>query len=165
MMEHVTNTIGKGRVKMLSSGGSEVADETVHLPAKTLFVNCTADGLAKRAAVPLFENGKINLQAIFFCQQVFSAATIGALELCKTSDAKRNKITPIPHPEFEADWPNLLSKSIDNALLLQLHIPLWLRRSRLFYLAHEPLLKYVQYAVQTFLVSGRLRRAAKRRAA
>ncbi|XAT59604.1 NAD(P)/FAD-dependent oxidoreductase [Rhodobacteraceae bacterium Araon29] len=162
LMKQITNTIRNGRVKSISAVGIEFADETLIMPEDTLFVNCTADGLAKRAAVPLFEKGKVNLQPIFFCQQVFSAATIGALELCNTTDEKRNRITPVPHPEVEADWPHVLSNSVDNALKLQLFIPIWLRRSRLFYLSHEPLHKYVIYAIQAFLVSGRLRRAANR---
>ena len=47
---------------------------------KYLHVNCTSNGLGKRPKVPVFNGNQIYLQSIYECQQVASAAMIGALE-------------------------------------------------------------------------------------
>jgi hypothetical protein len=45
-----------------------------------LYVDCTSNGLGKRPSVPIFNGKKICLQAISQCQQVYSAAALGAVE-------------------------------------------------------------------------------------
>ena len=45
-----------------------------------LYIDCTSNGLSKRPAVPIFNGSRICLQAINQCQQVYSAAAIGAIE-------------------------------------------------------------------------------------
>ena len=45
-----------------------------------LYIDCTSNGLSKRPAVPIFNGTRICLQAINQCQQVYSAAAIGAIE-------------------------------------------------------------------------------------
>ena len=52
------------------------------IPASTqyLYIDCTSNGLGKRPAVPIFNGKTICLQAISQCQQVYSAAAIGAVE-------------------------------------------------------------------------------------
>ena len=45
-----------------------------------LYIDCTSNGLGKRPSVPIFNGKKICLQAISQCQQVYSAAALGAVE-------------------------------------------------------------------------------------
>ena len=45
-----------------------------------LYIDCTSNGLGKRPAIPIFNGKGICLQAINQCQQVYSAAAIGAIE-------------------------------------------------------------------------------------
>ena len=62
------------------------------IPASTqyLYIDCTSNGLGKRPAVPIFNEKTICLQAISQCQQVYSAAAIGAVEARFSKDDKVN---------------------------------------------------------------------------
>ena len=85
------------------------------LPAKpnTLYVDCTADGLERRPAVPVFSDGHITLQSVRTCQQVFSAAFIAHVEAAYADDATRNELCmPVPHPDSDLDF---LHTSLANA--------------------------------------------------
>jgi len=70
--------------------------------------------LSREKKTDIFSTGKITLQPVLFCQQVFSAAVIARMELTNISDQKRNQLIPIPHPEVKEDWPAALSLSIEN---------------------------------------------------
>lgn len=164
-LRRITNTIRKGRVQRLTSTGIEFQSETVAYPANSLFVNCTADGLVKKPSTPFFSEGRIDLQPVVFCQQVFSAAAIGRLELTRLSDARRNQVVPVLHPEFPPDWPVALAASVDNLLKLNMFFPLWMAKARLNMMAHEPFHKYLGYSVQAALLAPKLRAAAARIAA
>ena len=52
------------------------------IPTNTnnLHVDCTSNGLGKRPVVPIFNGKDICMQSVYECQQVFSAAIIGAVE-------------------------------------------------------------------------------------
>ena len=45
-----------------------------------LYIDCTSNGLGKLPPVPIFNGKNICLQPIVQCQQVYSAAALGALE-------------------------------------------------------------------------------------
>jgi hypothetical protein len=46
----------------------------------TLFIDCSADALARLRPVPVFQGKLITLQAVRYCQQVFSSALIAHIE-------------------------------------------------------------------------------------
>lgn len=74
-----------------------------------MYVDCTADGLARRPPVPIFDGTRITLQAVRGCQQVFSAALIAHVELADgDQDAKNQLCVPIPHPNTDIDAPRIL---------------------------------------------------------
>jgi len=158
----VKQVIRKGRVKRI--GPSEISFEKGELgySGKALFVDCSANGLAKRKKKPIFSEGKITLQSILFCQQVFSAATIARLSLVNMSDKRKNQLVPVPHPEFKEDWPVTYSTSIENLLMLHRIFPFWMFRSRLNFMSHEPMLKYFAYAAKAMFMAPTLKKAAKR---
>jgi len=161
-LEAVQNRIRKGRIKRLTRDGIEFADETIAFPQAALFVNCTADALAAKTPTPIFSERRIDLQSVFFCQQVFGAAAIAGLETSKCTDKMRNWIKPVPHPDIPSDWPSMLTTTLDNALKLHAFLPLWMMRSRLFYMSHDPIHVYLANAVKAFVIAGRVRRAAKK---
>lgn len=165
-LRSITNTICKGRIAHLGTDKITFqSGESVDHDGSALFVNCTADGLAPRKSVPVFAKGKIELQSVFFCQQVFSAAAIARLELTNLTDEKRNLVKPVPHPLSAKDWPISLSATVDNVLRLHRYFPLWMFRSRLNFLSHEPALKYFVYALRAAHLSRPLRKAAQKMAA
>ncbi len=159
-LRSVKNIIQKGRVDKITKDTIELKEGTVSYPERTLFVNCTADGLAKRPIVPIFSDGKITLQSILFCQQVFSAAVIAKLEMKNISDAQKNEIIPQPHPERKEDWSTLLSEGVQNLLVLHKYFPLWMFRSRLNFMSHEPMLKYFYFACKASSLGPKLKKAS-----
>lgn len=143
-LRRVEDVVRMGRVERLEPGRARLAGGTVEVPEDTLFVDCTADGLAPRPPVPPFTAGAVTLQSVFMCQQTFSAAILARLELLDTTDAHRNRIcAPVPHPERKEDLVPALLQSAQNMLALNGQVPRWLRRHRLYFGHHEPLGRYV----------------------
>ena len=152
LLKSVNDVIRKGRVKSISKTRITLEHGSIKTNAKTLHVNCSANGLSRRPIAPLFSPGRITLQSVFFCQQVFSAAIIAQMEMLNRSDEQRNAICEvIPHPEHKLQWPETLARTIENLLNLNMHMPVWLRRTRLNFLAHESIPRYLKTAVQARL--------------
>lgn len=52
----------------------------VAVSGRELYLDCTADGAEKRPATSIFDAGRITLQSVRGCQQIFSAALIAHVE-------------------------------------------------------------------------------------
>lgn len=161
-LQRIKHIIRLGRISRITKAEIQLEKGNLPYAEGTLFVNCTADGLAKRTPKPIFSGKEITLQAVIFCQQVFSAAIIARLELASLSDRQRNKVTPVPHPEVKDDWPTVYFASIRNLLWLNRYLPLWMRRSRLFFMSYETPIKYLSYSLKAVRLFLPLRHAAKR---
>lgn len=161
-LRKVKNVIEKGRVKRISQHSIQLEKGELAYTEKALFVDCSANGLSRQKEEPIFSKGKITLQPILFCQQVFSAATIARLALTRISDERKNKVVPVPHPEYKDDWPNAMALSINNLLIVHRLFPLWMFRSRLNFMSHEPMSNYFYYSLKANMVSSSLSKAAKR---
>ncbi|MUL49399.1 lysine N(6)-hydroxylase/L-ornithine N(5)-oxygenase family protein [Mycobacterium sp. CBMA293] len=107
MLRTVKDVVRQGRCVeanhagiVLKHGSREFGGESV------LYVNCTANGLARVAPVPVFEPGKITLQSITQAQQVYGASFIAHIEArSDDDDAIKNALTvPVPHPYDEVDF-------------------------------------------------------------
>jgi hypothetical protein len=110
---------------------------TVDAVEDTLYIDCTANGLAKTQPRPVYSPGRVTLQPVFMCQQTFSAALIAHIERLDLSDDKRNEIcAAVPHPELKEDLLGALLTSTRNVINWNRHMPFWVRRSRLN-LGHE----------------------------
>jgi hypothetical protein len=141
----IEDVVRMGRVKRVSSGQVELDAGTIDVPEDTLFVDCSANGLAKLPPQPLFAGNLVTLQSVFMCQQTFSAALIAHLELLDLTDARRNRIcTAVPHPELKEDLPAALVITAQNMINCNRYMPLWLRRCRLYLAAHEPPHRYLR---------------------
>lgn len=161
-LKRLKNVIRKGRVVRITEQEIQLQKGTVPYGKKTLFVDCSANALAKRKAKPIFSEGIITLQSILFCQQVFSAAAIARLTLMKISDEKRNQILPVPHPDLATDWPSILVTSLENLVKIHRHFPMWMYNSRLNLMSHDPTLKYLTNAIKTMYLIPVLKKAAIR---
>ncbi len=110
----VKDVVRMGRVQAIKR--SEIVLDGGFVPTtnRTLHVDCTADGLARRPAVPVFEEGHITIQNIRLCQPTFSAALIGHVEATLDDRSRKNELcTPIPYPNTDLDW---LTVMMANAL-------------------------------------------------
>lgn len=136
-LRQVEDVVRLGRVRRVTAGEIQLDQGSVATPDDTLYVDCSANGLAKIDPVPLFSPGRVTLQPVFMCQQTFSAALIAHLELRDLDDDQRNGICrPVPHPEECLDLARTLVVTAQNMVACNRHMPIWLRRSRL-YLGHH----------------------------
>ena len=136
-LRRIPDVVRLGRVERVSSGRITLADGQREVPERSLFIDCTADGLATREVKPIFASGVITLQSVFMCQQVFSASLIARLEAARMTDAERNSLlTPVPHPTTVEDLPGCILTSAHNIVQCHRRVPVWLRRNRLFFGHH-----------------------------
>merc|ERR1712241_1247591 len=120
LLRKVKNVIRKGRLQSLQKNKIVFQDNSV-IDASTnyLYVDCTSNGLSKRPSVPIFNGKNICLQSVSQCQQVFSAAALGALEArFSDNDELMNKVKPVPHPEVPNDYVSTALTSMTNAEVL-----------------------------------------------
>jgi hypothetical protein len=97
--------------QMILDGGVRAA------PRDALYIDCTADGAEKLPATPIFEPGRITLQSVRGCQQIFSAALIAHVEAAYSDDTTRNRLcVPLPHPDDDLDWLRLARADYGNQL-------------------------------------------------
>ena len=150
-IRRIRNVVRMGRIRRIGPQKIELDGGNIPTDAETLHVDCTANGLARKPPQVLFAPGKITLQSIFMCQQVFSAAIIARMELLNLDDAARNAMCEVvPHPEYKRDHPTCMMASFRNLLNANKHMPWWLRRSRLNLMHHESLYRYVSGAAALY---------------
>jgi hypothetical protein len=130
----IRNIVRMGRVR--SIGATEIVLESgsIATTPETLHIDCTADGLARRPAVPVFDGDRITLQNIRRCQPTFSSALIGHVAATYDDEAEKNEICrPIPYPDADTDWlPMMLADAINSARWnADPGLGKWLRASRL----------------------------------
>ncbi len=131
-LRQIKDVVRMGRVIRINSSSIEFTEGSRPTQLNTLYVDCTADGLAKRPPRQVFDGNQITLQSISMCQQVFSAAALAAIELRLDSDAKKNQLSqPVPHPEFPIDYLAALTVTLKNLEGLGKALPIWVLRKRL----------------------------------
>ncbi|OBF60295.1 hypothetical protein A5787_20065 [Mycobacterium sp. 852002-50816_SCH5313054-b] len=138
-LRRITDVVRMGHLlrvdadKMVLDGGAVRAD------GSALYVDCTADGAEKRPATPVFEPGRITLQSVRGCQQIFSAALIAHVESAYPDDAARNELCPpLPHPDTDLDWLRVARADYGNQLrwLDDADLTAWLATARLDLFGH-----------------------------
>jgi hypothetical protein len=104
-LRSVGDVIRLGRVREVNKDGLVLEHGTRSFDGDVLYVDCTANGLARRASVPVFQPGLITLEPLVECQQVYSASFIAHIEARFDDDDAKNRLTaPVPHPERETDF-------------------------------------------------------------
>ena len=138
-LRKIDQVIRMGRVKSVGATQIELEGGTIPTNHNTLHVDCSADGLANRPAVPVFNGNTITLQSIRTCQQVFSAAMLAHIEHSYDSDEQKNALAaPVPHPNTDVDWLRTTLISTLNGLswAQQPKLQTWLGQSRLNFGSH-----------------------------
>ncbi|MGH1488981.1 MAG: NAD(P)-binding protein [Acidimicrobiales bacterium] len=104
-LRRITNVIRLGRVQRIDATEITLDEGSVPTTLDTVHIDCTADGLERRAVAPVFDSNRITLQTVRHCQQVFSAAFIAHCEAAyDTEDAKNHLCGVVPHPDSATDW-------------------------------------------------------------
>lgn len=134
-LRKISNIIRLGRVRHIGADEVTLEGGKFSPVPDTLYIDCTADGLEKRPAVPVFSSNTITLQAVRACQQVFSAAFIAHVEAAYGDDEalKNDLCHPIPHPTLPLDW--LITRIHDYTDLMRWYaepkLAAWLAQARL----------------------------------
>lgn len=103
-LQKIRQVIRMGRVKSIQKDRLVLDEGEQACNDDTLYVDCTADGLERRPIEPVFADGRITLQSVRTCQQVFSAAFIGYVEANYNGAVKNELCTPVPHPDSDIDF-------------------------------------------------------------
>lgn len=138
-LRQIDQVIRMGRIKQIRHDQIELEDGSIPTNQNILHVDCSADGLANRPAVPVFDGDTITLQSIRTCQQVFSAAAIAHIEHAYKDDAEKNALTaPVPHPNADIDWLRSTLVSTLNGIAWSQKPDLqeWLGQCRLNFASH-----------------------------
>ena len=113
-LRRIDDVIRMGHVKRIDADAITFDGGTRPTSPATLHVDCSADGLANRPAVPVFADDRITLQSVRTCQQVFSAAFIGHVEVAYDGDDEKNGFCQVvPHPDDDVDF---LRTTLANAM-------------------------------------------------
>jgi len=137
LLKQVTDIVRMGRLEHITSNSIKLQKGEINSEPDTLFVDCTANGLASRQTMPIFSPSTINLQSVLMCQQTFSAALLAKIESLNITEEEKNRIlAPVPHPERAEDMPDILVKSMENILMAIKNAPIWMRKNRLSIGAH-----------------------------
>jgi hypothetical protein len=95
----------------------QIALERGNVPAHpyTLYVDCSAGAIQIPPQLPVFEEDRINLLMVRWCQPLFSMALIAYVEAHYDDRACKNGLcTVVPSPEFPADWLRMWAATLGN---------------------------------------------------
>ncbi|WP_440995720.1 NAD(P)-binding protein [Arhodomonas sp. SL1] len=133
-LRRIDNVVRLGRVTHLEAGRVVLERGTVATNPREVYVDCTAEGIRKRAGRPIFQPGRITLQAIRFGMLPFSAALTGYVEAARDDDTERNRLcSPNPLADSARDWiPTMrLTLLADMIWSREPDLQEWLQRARL----------------------------------
>jgi hypothetical protein len=146
-LRRIKDVVRLGRVTHIDA--TEIVLDRGRVPTgpDVLHVDCSADGLARRPARPVFDGDHITLQPVTFCQPVMSAAMLGNIEMLPIDDDRKNKMShPTPHPMVPHDYFVTVIAMADNLIAwfpMQLS---WLLRNRLSMFHHVSLWGKIRFA-------------------
>jgi len=145
-LKRLPHKVRMGRVQRIEATQIVLADGTVPTDSDVLHIDCTAQGLARRPARPIFADDRITLQPVVLCQPAFSASLIAMVEVRYADDATKNgHCRPVPHPEYPDDIFSCTLASFQNALGWMKSFGWWLLRSRLSVSAHFSLPELIAF--------------------
>ncbi len=104
-LRRITDVVRMGHLLRVDANKMVLDGGTVAMDAPALYIDCTADGAEKVPATDVFDRGRITLQSVRGCQQVFSAALIAHVEASYPDDTMKNELcVPVEHPDADLDW-------------------------------------------------------------
>jgi hypothetical protein len=133
-LRRVKDIVRLGRLRSIEP--DEIVLDQGALPADpdTLYIDCTASAIQTPPAVRIFEEARINLLMVRFCQPLFSSALIAYVESHVANRDEKNALcTPVPSPELPIDWLRMWQVGLVNATRWRANDGLraWLSQCRL----------------------------------
>lgn len=115
-LRRIKHIVRLGRLRAIER--TEIVLDQGALPADpdTFYIDCSASAIQTPPALPVFEEARINLLMVRFCQPLFSAALIAYVESHFADRDEKNALcSPVPSPELPIDWLRMWSVSLANA--------------------------------------------------
>ena len=135
VLRTIENVVRLGHVRAVAATEIQLEQGTIPTDSSQLYIDCSAAGLGKASARPIFEPGRITLQCISTVFPTFNAAVIGYIEASRSDDlVAKSRLSPTTrYPDAAKDWlPNMRGQL--EALRLwneQPDVAAWLESSRL----------------------------------
>jgi len=134
-LQTIEHVVRLGRVKSIRAEEIELDHGTIPTDRGQLHVDCSAAGLGKAPARPIFERGRITLQCISTVFPTFNAAVIGYLEASRGDDeVAKFRLSPTNrYPDAANDWIPNMRGQLESVRLWneQPDVAAWLESSRL----------------------------------
>lgn len=161
-LRRIRNVVRLGRVQAIEAHRIVLEHGEVATTAGHVHAHCSAHGLPRGPAQPVFQCSRIVPQYVRRCSPTFSAAFIAHLEATVDDESAKNALCePVPIPEVPLDWLRMHLTTARNQQRWSQHPELqdWLRQSRLE--AFTGLFEEVSRQADTERIAlhGRLRRA------
>ena len=116
-LRQLKNIVRHGHLKHISEGQLVLTNGVYETKKNAIYVDCSASGIPKVSATPIFDDGRIVVQCVRACQPTFSAAFIAYIEATGADDAYKNNLcAPIPYPTDDKDWIIQKFISVQNQL-------------------------------------------------
>lgn len=138
-LRRIADVVRLGHLLRVEADRMVLDDGAVASDPDALYIDCTADGAEKRPATSIFDDGRITLQSVRGCQQIFSAALIAHVESAYHDDPARNELcVPLPHPDTDLDWLRVALADYSNQLrwLADPELTAWMSAARLDLFGH-----------------------------
>ena len=133
-LRSIENVVRQGHVRRIGPDEITLEHGTIPTDRRQVHVDCSAAGLAKSPARPIFEPDRITLQPIRTAVPPFNAAFVGYVEATREHDDEKLALCPVNrYPETDLDWlPNMyITLESLGRWNEQPDVGEWLERSRL----------------------------------
>jgi hypothetical protein len=90
----VKDVIRLGHVVSLEPGHAAFEQGAIACDPDRLFVHACADGVPRKAAIPIFQGARLTPQYVRRCAPVFAAALIARVESLNLSDEEKKRLVP-----------------------------------------------------------------------
>ena len=136
LLRTITDVVRMGRVRRVGLDELVLDGGTIGTRPHQVHVDCTARGLGRAPARPVFEDGLITPQPTRYGMLPFSAAMTGFLESTDRADGEKNRLSrpnPVPRVGSRLDWAWAVYLGAVNEVAWQQEadVQAWLQRSRL----------------------------------
>ena len=134
LLRRIEDVIRMGHVRRIDPTAIVLDEGRVPTDERTLHVHCAARGLARPPLRPIFEPGRVTLQAIFWGFACYQYATLGVIEATVEGDEEKNRLCrPIAYWDQSRDYLDAFLATLigDRARAAHPALASWTRTSRL----------------------------------
>jgi NAD(P)-binding Rossmann-like domain len=133
-LRRIQNVVRLGRVVHIAPDRIVLEEGSIPTDNGQVHVDCSAAGLRRAPARPVFADGLITLQQVRTCQPTFNAALTGYVEASRHDDEEKNLLCPPnPYPDTATDWIRVTctAQRALNTWLGDTDLSAWMEQARL----------------------------------